>query len=188
MDRINLYNILGVSPDCTTESIHKAFIFNSKKVIQDDVKITEKYKPEFEIISLAHDTLIDPIKRKTYDDYNNIHKDTSKYYKSSISCNAQIYDFLDQGYEIAKMKILSEKIPHTGDRFCNKSANLGTRMQYWSTPDGGITYDNDIRTIQYCDDIVIMNNLDNVNNLDNLNNVDNLDNVDNVDINIKIDI
>jgi len=52
MSNINLYNILGITPDCTQSDIKTAFLSYTKIQIPDDVKITKKYAPIFKIINI----------------------------------------------------------------------------------------------------------------------------------------
>lgn len=68
MSDINLYNILGIPQNSTSQDIEKAYIKYTKIWIPDDVKITEKYAKIFRLIHDSYTILINPISRKAYDD------------------------------------------------------------------------------------------------------------------------
>ena len=60
---------------------------------------------------------------------NKIFKDSSEYYKSHVSgvidrVWTDIYD--NEGYEMRKLRIRSERVPMVADKFCSRSAQKGT--------------------------------------------------------------
>jgi molecular chaperone DnaJ len=78
---MDFYKILGVKPDASPEEIKKAFREKAKKYHPDINPHNQEY---FKLVVEAYETLIDPIKRKEYDNQyseeieNNGSKDTSQ--------------------------------------------------------------------------------------------------------------
>ena len=94
-NHLNLYEILGLSPNCTQNDIHKAYIEMSKKQIPDSCKATEKYKPIIELVGHAFNILNNPYTRKDYDKAHG-NKIDPKLYNYKFVSKAKSYDTLNE--------------------------------------------------------------------------------------------
>ena len=54
------------------------------------------------------------------------YRDSSEVYKSHAPSIDSVFNKLNEGYEITKCRIRSERIPMIGDIFCGQTANHGT--------------------------------------------------------------
>lgn len=70
---MNLYQILGVSVNCSSSEVRKSYRKLSAKFHPDNKETGDK--DEFEKIKIAHDVLIDPKRRKRYDTTGRIDED-----------------------------------------------------------------------------------------------------------------
>lgn len=71
-----------------------------------------------ETIITDGDVIIGKIQPKSN---NNIYKDTSDIYKPNVPSVIETGIYNNEGYEIVKCKIRSERIPTIGDIFCTNS-------------------------------------------------------------------
>ncbi len=70
-EKKDYYDLLGIDKDSTEEDIKLAYRKLAKKYHPDLNKMDPQAKEKFIEVKEAYDTLIDPVKRKTYDQIKN---------------------------------------------------------------------------------------------------------------------
>ena len=104
---------------------------NLKPIISlNDDKVTDTNSQQKVFVSSWSTSSIEP-DTNTQQNNNKItvstdlpYSDTSQYFKSSVEPDTNKNN--DEGYEIKKCRIRSERLPIVGDKFCSSNANLGT--------------------------------------------------------------
>ena len=81
--KVDFYDILGVSKECTPEELKKAY----RKLCKEHHPDQDGDREVFESIKKAYDTLIDPVKREQYDLYG----ENDEELKMLIGCAITIF-------------------------------------------------------------------------------------------------